>query len=61
MLNVISLAIFAVILFAVSIICKSEVKKNQRNPLPKFENGDKRFKDITMYKTRTIFIGKNKK
>ncbi len=61
MLNGIILVIFVFILFAVSIICKNEVIRSQRNPSPKFENDDKRFKDVKMYKTREISVEKKQK
>lgn len=47
-------AVIAVILLIWAIFCYREVEKNRRNPLPKFENGDKRFREVTMYKTRDI-------
>lgn len=46
--------VIAVILTVWVIFCYREVEKNRRNPLPKFENRDKRFREITMYKTRDI-------
>lgn len=48
--------IFVLLVIAISIFLVGimEVAKDNRNPLPKFENGDKRIDCITVEKTRSI-------
>jgi len=53
MLYVFVFSIF-IIFSIVAFICEREIIESKRNPIPKFENGDKRFKDVKMYKTRKI-------
>lgn len=50
--------IFTIAFLFVGYIGTKENIMSKRNPSPKFENGDKRFKDVKIYKTREISIDK---
>lgn len=48
------LLISIVLIVVVAVLCIRELYINHYNPLPKFENGDKRLDQIKFVKTRKI-------
>lgn len=46
--------IFIIIIFFILYFTGKEILCVYRNPFPVFHNGDKRFRDIKKYKTRSI-------
>ncbi len=54
MVEFILLGIALMLIGFVLIICIRELYINHYNPLPKFQNGDRRLDDIEFIKTRTI-------
>lgn len=52
----VAIIFFTVIFIAVFITGGLEIVKDTMNPLPKFENGDKRIEHIAIKKTRKITL-----
>lgn len=50
------ICVFVIIFIAMLIIGGLDIIRDERNPLPKFENGDKRIEQIDIKKTRKITL-----
>lgn len=50
------IGLFVIIFIAMLTIGGLDIIRDARNPLPKFENGDKRIEQIAVKKTRNITL-----
>lgn len=50
------ICLFIIVFISMAIIGGLDIIRDARNPLPKFENGDKRIDQIVIKKTRNITL-----